>query len=1178
MASPAKSENSTVLNGIPNMSPIKTQRRFAPRRRKPKTAGGGYSILNLTARLIAWYALYTVLFRCPAHPTPDSPGICHPAHTIKTAVRPHIQPYYDAYVFPYVQQYSPYIQEANKDYIIPTYTKVRASYHQYAEPYVTRSSDSAVAVYKRFLGPHVATAQSKMEDYITIYVSPHAETANKVWINDVKPTVDVTEEKVEVFFKDNVLPKYNRVHPYLAKLFEQVRYVVTAIVAPIVKEGGEKAVGWGRGMWSEVVRPQVGRIGERLGGTNGNGVPANAVSSSLFSSLSAAKPSKGASAASISSMVSVASAAKASESAAGSSEKVKKLSKEEEREMIEQDLIAWTAKFRASSDKTLADLKIQIDNVAEKAYNRKRKSVETDLTSLQRLVDDGFTNLKAEIVSLTKQLTPESSSDAKNAAEEKLFTAARHLGTEIRDKAQYIRKDAEKCLAKVYDDVSEAADQHLVVLDGINDMGMQELGMKWAWMDYVTYKDWAKYHDLKKQMKESRSTIIKSAESNEELVKITQWIQDEWEGKATDIAKAAAEELNRVKKVGKKKIELADTSDNFTDDHIPVAAKKAGQAILGGTEKLKIVVEGTIKDTAEEAKLKIEEIVIRPSSTPASESIISAASEAVQNVASQASEKIYGTEPNAAEKVATAVSEAVDSASSIASTATDVVKAKVPGGVEAGFVANAESVLYEDGEDFVDGVQSRLAEASKAVSQAVLDAVGRGTTTTPLPESLQSRASELHASAISVASSILHGTPTPVTEEWASIATDKYSSAVAAASSILYGTPTPTYEMLIQKAKEAYARATEAAGDSLQAAKSLAVTTDKPIQESMYSVASEKYSSALSVADASYSSILSAGAEAKKKYDAALADAQYRQKQAEAAASIAEHREHIMNLAHEKFLQAAEDAEKTYNSWYYAASSQIYGTPAPSGVSASAASLASEAAESIASASDSAQELAALRYAELQSLVNELIYGKEPTFSESVMNRFSSALYGTPAPLLSRVSSVAASATEAVASMPPAIDAMVSDAISRVKAAAAEASTAVYGKEPTQIEKYQQRLRILGQEAVDSISVAVYGTEKSTFEKATETAASMASQASENVAYAASQASSAASSVGVKLGFVEEEKAYKDQLIENARKRIWSVIESAEEALRSVGECAEGYARQAEEAYESVKEKVRDEL
>jgi hypothetical protein len=922
-------------------------------------------------------------------------------------------------------------------------------------------------------------------------------------------------------------------------------------------------------------------------------------------------------------MVSAASAAKASESAAVSSEKAKKLNKEEAKEMIKQDLITWSAKFSASSDKTLANLKSQIDEIAEKAYNRKRKSVETDLTSLQRLVDDGFTNLKAEIVSLAKQLTPESSSDVRNAAEDKLLTATRHLGTEIRDKALYIRKDAEKFLAKVYDDVSEAANQRLVGLDGINDMGMQELGMKWAWMGYVSYKDWAKYHDLKEQMGESRATIIRSAQSNEKLEKITQWIEDEWEGRATDIAKEAAEELKHVKKVGKKKIVLADASDDFTDDHIPVAAKKAGQAVLGGTEKFKIVVEGTIKDkavsAAEEAKLRVEGIVIRSSSTPASESVISAASDVVRNIASRASEQIYGTEPSAAEKVVTAISEAVDSVSSIASAATEGVKAKVPGGVEAGFVANAESVLYEDGEDFVDGVQSRLAEASKTVSQAVLDAVGPETTTeTPLAESLQSGANKLHASAVSAASSILYGTSTPVTEEWASIATNKYSAAVAAASSILYGTPTPTHELLMQQAKEAYVRATETAEDCLRATKSLAAakcaTTEKPNQESLHSAALEKYSAALSAADASYFSILSAGAEAKKNYDGA----QSRQREGEAAASTAEHREHIMHLAHQKFLQAVEEAEKTYNSWYFAASSQIYGTPtpviesvlsevstsassaasvissmvndtvsaaskqnesiasaaseqiystpAPSGVSASAASLASEAAQSI--ASDNAQELAALRYPELQSLVNELIYGEEPTFSESVMNRFSSALYGTPALLLSRVSSVAASATAAVASMPPAINAMISDAVSRVKAAAAEASTTVYGKEPTQIEKYQQQLQQLGQDTVDSVSVAIYGTEKSTFEKATETAVSVASQPSENVPSAVSHASSVASSVGVKLGFVEE-KTYKDQLVENAKRRIWAAIENAEETLRKTAE---------EEAYESVKERVSDEL
>ena len=41
----------------------------------------------------------------------------------------------------------------------------------------------------------------------------------------------------------------------------------------------------------------------------------------------------------------------------------------------------------------------------------------------------------------------------------------------------------------------------LEVLDGIRDLGLQEIGMRWAWMEGVTYKHWAKYHDLKRQVR-----------------------------------------------------------------------------------------------------------------------------------------------------------------------------------------------------------------------------------------------------------------------------------------------------------------------------------------------------------------------------------------------------------------------------------------------------------------------------------------------------------------------------------------------------------------------------------------------------------------------------------------------------------------------------------------------------
>ena len=962
-------------------------------------------------------------------------------------------------------------------------------------------------------------------------------------------------------------------------------------------------------------------------------------------------------------MIASASAAKASDAVA---EPANKLTKEEAKEIIKNDLYTYSEIFSASSLKALTELKSQIDEISDKAMHSKQKAVAKDIADLEKLVEEGSRNLKAEIVTLASRLSSKSTLEEKTAAQEQLFAATRHLGTQIRDKAHLMRKDAEKNLAKVYDAVSEAADQQLEVLDGVNDLGMQELGMKWAWMDWVSYKDWAKYHELKKEMRESRTTIIKSAEDNEKLREITKWVEDEWEGKATDIAKEAAEQLKTIKKVGKKMIELADASEDFTDDQIPVAVKRASQQVLKSADKLKAAfqpeeeeeesVKDKVMDAIDDAKSKIAQVVGGSQiSTPVGESIISAASEAVGK-------------------------------------ATARVKVRVPGGVEAGFVAAAEKVIYDGDDSFIDDVKSRLSEASKAVSQAVQDAMDRATATSEpsAGESIQSRLKELHDSAVYAASSILYGTPTPVTEEMFSVATDKYSAAVAAASSILYGTPTPTHEVLLEQAKLAYIQATDAAMDSFRSAKRLAAThvqpSEKPVKESMYSVASEKYSSTLSAAGASYSSVISVGGEAKKSYDAAIADAQSKLNSAASAAltkvsgTPQPASESTMSVARAKHSKAVTEAQSTYDSWFYAvstqlygttpviesvlssassaasaasatassvahaaskgvkdtvtavsvraegvvsaASEQIYGTPAPSGVSASVVSVASQAAESLAAAQGQAQDLTALRYAELQSMINELIHGKEPTFSESVMARFSSVYYGTPTPFLSHASSFAASATSAavgvaafatsaaadaaasansvvaevaasatsaaaqtIGSMPPAIDEMIQDAVSRVRAVAAEASVVVYGKEPTQFEKYQTQLRKMGQDAVDNVSIAIYGTPKSGFELASETAASfaskasdsaasMVSQASENVASVYDDARDAAASLGVNMGLLEAEKSYKDALMENAKKRIENAVRSAQETLQSVRKAAEEYATQAAEAAQ----RVRDEL
>jgi hypothetical protein len=55
------------------------------------------------------------------------------------------------------------------------------------------------------------------------------------------------------------------------------------------------------------------------------------------------------------------------------------------------------------------------------------------MASLQKFVDGGFEDLKAEITCLVEKLTPESSAEVLSAAQDMLNAATRNLGTQIRD-------------------------------------------------------------------------------------------------------------------------------------------------------------------------------------------------------------------------------------------------------------------------------------------------------------------------------------------------------------------------------------------------------------------------------------------------------------------------------------------------------------------------------------------------------------------------------------------------------------------------------------------------------------------------------------------------------------------------------------------------------------------------
>lgn len=220
-------------------------------------------------RLVAWYLLYTVLFRCPEVPTNDSPTICHTANTVSTTLRPHLEPYYIQYVEPYVSEYAPYVKKVNEEYLVPVYDKAQASYEQHAGPHVSSSRDYVLKEYNRFAKPCIDEVSSKAKVYYTEYLSPHVAKCEELYTS-AQPHINSAQNSVGEAYKDIFIPAYEKASPHVVKVYEQTKHVIVTVVAPMVRQNGEKAVYWGIGIWSDVVRPQVGRIGERLGGT-GNG-------------------------------------------------------------------------------------------------------------------------------------------------------------------------------------------------------------------------------------------------------------------------------------------------------------------------------------------------------------------------------------------------------------------------------------------------------------------------------------------------------------------------------------------------------------------------------------------------------------------------------------------------------------------------------------------------------------------------------------------------------------------------------------------------------------------------------------------------------------------------------------------------------------------------------------------
>ena len=786
----------------------------------------------MLSRLLVWYTVITALFRCPSsfdNLDGTSPKVCEPYLSVRSHLAPYVQPYYDSYAAPSVNGVLPYVEKFNHEIYAPSLAYAKQSYDAYGAPRLQQAREYGEEKWANIVKPQIDTAQAQVKKQ---YDSNLAPQVNKAFAG-AAPYYTSSRNSVSEIYDTHVLPALETSRPYAEKVYALGHKLTVETGLPYARAGWTSTVYFfDHSIWPKLrilygdnVEPQLVRIGERLGRyRDGRKLKALMEEDDTSSKLSSASSSVTTAVASIlpdqtsSSTLTTESSTASASSSTSPEEEAKQT-----REKIESDLHNWQEKFAKAADTGTEDLEERVKEITERQVENQVHGVgEALVVQLEESSRSELAKLKKEIQVLVKNLPEEYDDTDIHRASDSLSRSVRHAGVIIKDKAQSLRTWKEKYDKEVHSLVSAASESTLDVIDNIRDLGLQEIGLRWAQTEGVTYKDWSKYHEVKKTFDEWRQKIEAVAKGHEGL-QMSREAGEEIESRGMASAEKTAKELARLKEVGLWKIEARDISDDFSTKYMPAAAAVGAQKVINIGNSVSKHAVGTSQDAVEsavsEATKRASDAVSSASSLvvgtkpgvvkqakssvmdaasgasqkakeaamgtpkPKAESVISAAKDKANQVASDGSKTIVGT-PAPVDSASSGANSVISSASSVASQASK----KVYGGAMAQNVGEQKPILddvFSDDEDatysekmqsMVNQAGDRFADVTKAVSEALMKA----TTTQGTVESVSSVAEEQYSKALAAASSVLYGTETGAVESATSVAAGKYAQAVEA--------------------------------------------------------------------------------------------------------------------------------------------------------------------------------------------------------------------------------------------------------------------------------------------------------------------------------------------------------------------------------------------------------------
>lgn len=1088
--------------------------------RSTRRKGFRIVLLGMATRLLTWYSIMTILFRCPStlpHITDESPRLCKPYVQVRDAVLPHLTPYYHTYAAPYVNLVQPYYQALDAHVVGPV-TMLGA---KYGAPRVAQLQQRGQAQWEKSVQPRVNQAGAVLHDQYAKTMAPYVAQASAA----SAPYVALAKESAFQTYYGHLLPTYHRLRPYAVHAYTLGAAFAVDTAYPSLQWAWEvlgtfvnrSLLPRARILYGENVEPQLLRIRERLGSYR-DGRKVQAVVHEFESPKSLSESSISTASLSTASPVSSETHVEAVSVEAVPVEAVPveevpvatPLTREEKiakaQEIVTKDLQVWQEKFSMAAEEGSQELDVRIADMTDRLIRNQAQKVGPSLIiELQEAIQASNLGLKRDILAL---VASKETIDDEDAA---LALAIRQAGTIIRDKAKAVRTWRHGFDQETHDLVERTVQETLRILDGIADLCLQEVGMRWAWTDGITHKDWAQYHALKPKFSQWRHQVERVAHDHAGIAQALTASQ-EIEDAAMELAAEAARELGRLKQTGRWKLSTGDVSDDWETKVMPApianAVHQASEAVVGSSSSSSS--PGTMESLA---------------------SAIHAAPEGVANMASAASDVVMGqaeavfgqaeadsgqaeaesgqgeavmmemsSSPSGvdAKEASSAASETAESVITESSTLHDHVEtsssAKVWGGVDAQFVA-ASQIIFDDPDSDPD--TTNIPQAIAAAARSMLSGAPPPGAVESIQSVAASRLSEgLHAASAYYESvrQAITATPTPApvrdrlldqaqAQYYAGIgmAHDRYTQFLAAASSAvmptsttppvheslysqvsehLVGTPAPAYQSALDAAMNQYAQVSAAAMDHLSVA--------------LVSISHHGKSTA--VLQASASSL----------YSVAVAEASSIYAQASSTLSVG-----VYGTPPPWSDAVASAASSNWEALLTAASSQVYGAPTPTYifVTEQVKSYASSVAAQVTAVASHAGDEALEQYAALQDLISELAFGHEADFTESVYNRFSSAYHTVPLAAASSASSLASEAYESASSV-----------IAHVWTA------------PPAVETILQAANAALDDAVQAASIHVYGEQKGAYEQATSSAAAV---------FEAMQASASARFLGTHVGYAE---------------------------------------------------------